>query len=187
MVKEEEDPEMSTGQVSIPLLPRTSTRGVLMIGGHTLPVGVITDGLGGGTFVCDPSDTSDNMKTIESLVSETLSNNTFSNSSCNQVPLSPSNLTTLGAKKTTDSPVSPPAITSAPTNTSTVPLIPANDQGLAVESLRPCDDISIDLRKLGGGPGRSVKLELRELLDLVMAAAQPHFNLPSLPPAGKIE
>lgn len=35
----------------------------------------------------------------------------------------------------------------------------------------PNDDISIDLRKTGGGSGRSVKLELRELLDLVLSAS----------------
>ncbi|CAL8108703.1 unnamed protein product [Calicophoron daubneyi] len=38
----------------------------------------------------------------------------------------------------------------------------------------PCnDDIRIDLRKSGGGPGRSVRIELRDLLDLVLAAARP--------------
>ncbi|CAH8532382.1 unnamed protein product [Schistosoma turkestanicum] len=48
------------------------------------------------------------------------------------------------------------------------------------------DDIRIDLRKTGGGSGRSVKLELRELLDLVLAAAAHTPNSLVLADSGKI-
>ncbi|CAH8602646.1 unnamed protein product [Heterobilharzia americana] len=48
------------------------------------------------------------------------------------------------------------------------------------------DDIRIDLRKTGGGSGRSVKLELRELLDLVLAASARTPNPLVLADSGKI-
>ncbi|CAH8594877.1 unnamed protein product [Schistosoma curassoni] len=51
---------------------------------------------------------------------------------------------------------------------------------------QPNDDIRIDLRKTGGGSGRSVKLELRELLDLVLAAAARTPNCLVLADSGKI-
>ncbi|KAH8858263.1 Zinc finger MYM-type protein [Schistosoma japonicum] len=51
---------------------------------------------------------------------------------------------------------------------------------------QPNDDIRIDLRKTGGGSGRSVKLELRELLDLVLAAAARTPNSLVLADSGKI-
>ncbi|CAH8860943.1 unnamed protein product [Trichobilharzia szidati] len=51
---------------------------------------------------------------------------------------------------------------------------------------RPVDDIRIDLRKTGGGSGRSVKLELRELLDLVLTSASHSPNPIVLADSGKI-
>uniref|UniRef100_A0A5K4FDP8 DUF3504 domain-containing protein n=2 Tax=Schistosoma mansoni TaxID=6183 RepID=A0A5K4FDP8_SCHMA len=62
----------------------------------------------------------------------------------------------------------------------------SSDRNDTIIRCQPNDDIRIDLRKTGGGSGRSVKLELRELLDLVLAAAANTPNSLVLADSGKI-